>query len=82
MENKDTKKPFDSELNVAPRLQKLAFEAPFNMTIYQSTGCVDGKRGDIIMLAPSFIVTKKDIDHIVDVLSKVIKNTFDNIDTR
>lgn len=81
MENKQTKKPFNPELNVAPRLQKLAISSPYNMTIYQSQGCADGISGDHIMLAPPFIVTYKDIDHIVDVLSMVIKKTFDNIDT-
>lgn len=80
--DKFTKKPFNPKLNVAPRLQKLAISSPYNMTIYQSTGCVDGISGDIIMLAPSFMVTYKDIDHIVDVLSRVINKTFENIDNK
>jgi len=63
-------------------IQKLAISPPFNMTIYQSTGTVDGVSGDHIMLAPSFMVTKKDIDHIVNVLSMVIKKTFENINTK
>lgn len=82
MQDKSTKKPFNPQLNVAPRLQKLAISSPYNMTIYQSTGCVDGIYGDHIMLAPSFMVTYKDIDHIVDVVSRVIKKTFDDISTK
>lgn len=82
VEDKFTKKPFHPQLRVAPMLQKLALSEPYNMTIYQSTGTVDGISGDHIMLAPSFLVTKKDIDHIVDVLSMVIKKTFENIDTK
>lgn len=82
VEDKLTKKPFNPQLKVAAMLQKLALSSPYNMTIYQSTGCVDGISGDIIMLAPSFMVTKKEIDHIVDVLSMVIKKTFDNLDTK
>lgn len=82
VEDKLTKKPFNPQLRVAPMLQKLALSSPYNMTIYQSTGTVDGICGDHIMLAPSFLVTKKDIDHIVDVLSMVINKTFENIDRK
>nr|UHB41929.1 hypothetical protein [Diaporthe sp.] len=82
VKNKDTKEPFNSKLNLAFKLQELAFSAPFNMMIYASTGCVDHERGDIIMLAPPFTITYKEINHIVNVLSKVIKKTFENIDTK
>lgn len=60
-------------------IQKLAFSDPYNMPIYQATGTVDGVYGDHIMISPSFLVTYKDIDHIVDVLSIVIRKTFENI---
>lgn len=79
VKNKNTKEPFNSKLNIAFKLQELAFSAPFNMMIYASTGCVDDKNGDVIMLSPPFTVTNKEIDHIVGVLSEVIKQTFDNI---
>lgn len=77
--NKITKQPFDPRYKIAPMIQKLAFSDPYNMTIYQATGTVDGVYGDHIMVSPSFLVTYKDIDHIVDVLCIVIKNTFENI---
>lgn len=79
--DKITKQPFDPQYKIASTLQRLAFSSPYNMTIYQSTGTVDGERGDHIMISPSFLVTYKDIDHIVDVLSMVIKKTFDSIGT-
>lgn len=42
------------------------------MTVYQGSGTVDGVRGDHIMLAPPFIITKKDADRIVKVVSAVV----------
>lgn len=77
--DKITKQPFDPRYKIAPMIQKLAFSDPYNMTIYQATGTVDGVYGDHIMISPSFLVTYKDIDHIVDVLSIVIRKTFENI---
>ena len=77
--DKQTKRPFDPRYQIAPSIQKLAFSFPHNMTIYQATGTVDGVYGDHIMIAPSFLVTYKDIDHIVDVLSIVIRKTFEKI---
>lgn len=82
VQDKLTKKPFNPQLKVGAMLQKLALSSPYNMTIYQSSGCVDGISGDIIMLAPPFMVTKKEIDHIVDVLSMVINKTFENLDSK
>jgi len=53
----------------------------FNMTVYPGTGTVDGVLGDHIMLAPPYIVSKKDVDFIVKVISRVIHKVFNDIST-
>ena len=76
VENKATKEPFDPKLRVAQKILDLAISPPFNMTVYPGTGSVDGVRGDHIILAPAYTITKDDVDHIVRVISGVILKVF------
>lgn len=76
---KDTKEPFPSELGVAYKIFNLAILPPFNMTVYPGTGTVDGIRGDHIILAPPYIVSKKDVDFIVKVIYDVVHKVFNDI---
>jgi adenosylmethionine-8-amino-7-oxononanoate aminotransferase len=73
VKNKTTKEPFRPEDTVAQKIMELAISHPYNMTVYPGTGTVDGRRGDHIILAPSYIITKEDVDHIVDTVLAVVK---------
>jgi adenosylmethionine-8-amino-7-oxononanoate aminotransferase len=77
--DKQTKEPFNPKLGVAQRVHDTAISAPFNMTMYPGTGTVDGYRGDHVILAPTYIVTKEEIDHIVRVAVGVVDHVFRKI---
>jgi len=64
VKDKARKESFDPKLGIAQKILDLAISPLFKMTVYPSTGCVNGIRGDHIMLAPSYIVTKDDVEHI------------------
>lgn len=81
VKDKATKQPFEPELGVAQKIHDLAISPAFNMTVYPGTGTVDGVRGDHIILAPSYLITEKDVDHIVNVVSAVVHNVFNKIGT-
>ena len=81
MVNKVTKEPFDPKLGLARKIVDLAISPKFNMTIYPGTGTVDGVKGDHIIIAPPFIIKKKDVDYIVKVVSAVVHDVFNKIDT-
>ena len=72
VKNKTTKEPFDPVLNVATKIHDMAISSPFNMTVYPGIGSFDGKRGDHIIIAPTYILTKDEVDHIVKVVSTVV----------
>lgn len=76
VEDKETKEPFDPKFGIAQKILDLAISPPYNMTVYPGTGTVDGVRGDHIIIAPSYPVTDKDLDHIVKVISSVIHEVF------
>ena len=79
VKDKETKEPFNSKLGVSRGIVDLAKSPEFNMTFYPGTGTVDGVNGDHIIIAPPFIVTEQDVDHIVKVVSAVIDRIFNEI---
>lgn len=76
VKDKETKEPFDPRLGVAQRVHDTSVSAPFNMTMYPGTGTADGFRGDHVILAPAYNVTKEDIEHIAKVTSAVVHQVF------
>ncbi|KAH6681956.1 pyridoxal phosphate-dependent transferase [Halenospora varia] len=77
--DKATKEPFDPKLGIAQQVYNTAISAPFNMTTYPGTGTVDGTAGDHVILAPTYICTSEDIDHIVNVVVGVVNQVFQNL---
>lgn len=79
VKNKATKEPFDPKLGIAQKILDTAVSPPFNMTVYPGSGTVDGVNGDHIILAPSFIVTKKDVDFIITTVSAAIMKVLSEV---
>jgi adenosylmethionine-8-amino-7-oxononanoate aminotransferase len=79
VKDKVTKEPFDPEVDIAGKIMEMALSHPFNMTIYPGTGTMDGIRGDHIILAPPYIITKEDVNHIVMTITAVINMVFSRV---
>ncbi|KAI4135379.1 MAG: hypothetical protein LQ341_005884 [Variospora aurantia] len=76
VKDKATKEPFDPKYGIAQKILDLAISPTFNMTVYPGTGSVDGVCGDHIIIAPPYIVTKKDVDEIIARVSAVVQIVF------
>lgn len=61
--DKKTKAPFPRALKFAEAFVAAAQDA--GLIVWPNTGHADGENGDLVMLAPSFIVTEAEIDEIV-----------------
>jgi adenosylmethionine-8-amino-7-oxononanoate aminotransferase len=70
VENKETRAPFAREAHVAERLTAAALAA--GLVVWPNVGHADGTRGDLVMVAPPFIVTEDEIDLIVDRLATAL----------
>jgi len=70
VENRETRAPFAREAHVAERVTKAALDA--GLVVWPNVGHADGTRGDLVMIAPPFIVTEEEIDMIVDRLESVL----------
>lgn len=77
VKNKDTKEPFPSELNLAGKIKSDILE--HGMLSYPSQGCVDGKAGDHILLAPPYMVTDDELDIIVETTKKCLNNQLSKV---
>ena len=69
--DKQTKEPFAAEARMAHRVEAAAFER--GLITYPGTGCMDGDRGDHILMAPPLTINRSEIDELVGILSAAIK---------
>lgn len=64
VKNKDTKEPFPVSQKVAPTIHAVGLQQ-FGIAMLPGGGVVDGTSGDLIVLAPAYIVSREDVDLIV-----------------
>ena len=72
MQDRTTKEPFDPKHRLAFHIQETGLKKEHAVSFYGCSGTVDGIRGDHVVLAPPYIVTKAEIDILVDTLDKVL----------
>src|SRR5262249_8888760 len=72
--DKVTREPFPKAENVAEKIRSAALEK--NVLTYPTPGCVDGSRGDHILLAPPFILANEEIALIAAALKHALSKVF------
>jgi adenosylmethionine-8-amino-7-oxononanoate aminotransferase len=72
--NKSTREPFAKEEGIAEKIRQAALEK--NVLTYPSQGCVDGSRGDHVLLAPPFIIAPEESRLIADALQHALAKVF------
>ena len=60
VKNKKTRAPFPASVMAASRVNRLAMEQ--GCMVFPTTGTVEGVAGDVIMMAPPYIITESQID--------------------
>jgi adenosylmethionine-8-amino-7-oxononanoate aminotransferase len=74
--DKSTRAPFDPSDGIAEKIRAAAMDA--GILIYPTQGCVDGIRGDHILLAPPFIISLEESALIAAVLSSALAKVLPN----
>ena len=67
--------PFPRSVRVAERFARAAQEA--GLIVWPNVGQANGHDGDLVMLAPPFIITEEEIDAIVERFLRAARATFD-----
>jgi adenosylmethionine-8-amino-7-oxononanoate aminotransferase len=74
VKDKSTHEPFRKEEGIAEKIRQAALEK--NVLTYPSQGCVDGVRGDHILLAPPFIITPEESQLIANAVQYALDKVF------
>lgn len=75
---RDTMAPFDPAVAFAARLKRTALD--LGLAIYPSSGTIDGRHGDHVVIAPPYNVTAADVETIVTRLGEAVDATVASID--
>jgi len=68
--NKATKEPFAPSVMAAARVNRLAMER--GCMVFPTTGTVEGAAGDVIVMAPPYIITESHIDDGLDMVDAAL----------
>jgi adenosylmethionine-8-amino-7-oxononanoate aminotransferase len=74
VKDKATREPFPKEQNIAERMRQACLEE--SVLTYPTQGCVDGLRGDHILLAPPFTVSPEESALIARALQSALAKVF------
>jgi adenosylmethionine-8-amino-7-oxononanoate aminotransferase len=66
--DKDGRRPYPRAEKKAEALTARAFAN--GLVVYPSGGCADGRNGDLVMLAPPFVVSEEQIDEMAEILAR------------
>ncbi|MBE2220154.1 MAG: aspartate aminotransferase family protein [Anaerolineae bacterium] len=72
VQNRTTKEPFSAGDHIATQIEDRAFE--LGLIVYYSHGCVDGMKGDLIMLGPPLIIDEAQVDEMVGILETAVSD--------
>jgi adenosylmethionine-8-amino-7-oxononanoate aminotransferase len=70
VKDQGTREPFAREENIAERIRQAALLE--NVLTYPTQGCVDGMRGDHLLLAPPFTISAEESATIANALQTAI----------
>jgi adenosylmethionine-8-amino-7-oxononanoate aminotransferase len=74
VEDKSTREPFSKSENIAEKIRQACLEE--NVLTYPTRGCVDGVRGDHILLAPPFTISPEESTLIPRALQLALAKVF------
>jgi len=74
VEDKETRAPFARALRFAETFTEAAQEA--GLVVWPNVGHADGENGDLVMIAPPFVVTEEQIDELVTLFQTALERAF------
>jgi adenosylmethionine-8-amino-7-oxononanoate aminotransferase len=72
--DKTKREPFPKEAGIAEKIRQAALEK--SVLLYPGQGCVDGVRGDHVLLAPPFIIKPEECGLVADALQYAVRRVF------
>jgi adenosylmethionine-8-amino-7-oxononanoate aminotransferase len=76
VQDKSRKRPLDHAAALQGTLKEAAMRN--GLLLYAISGCVDGSKGNHVLLAPPFNISEQEIDVLVASLQRTMRDVFDN----
>ncbi|KAJ5994754.1 hypothetical protein N7481_001731 [Penicillium waksmanii] len=80
VKDRSSKEPFNPSTRLSFHIQEKGLLPAYSVSLYGCSGTVDGVRGDHVILAPPYNVSKEEIDIIVDVFGNVVAAVLKDLD--
>jgi adenosylmethionine-8-amino-7-oxononanoate aminotransferase len=74
VKDKTTREPFSKDQNIAEKIRQACLEE--NVLTYPTQGCVDGLRGDHLLLAPPFTISTEECTLLARALQSALAKVF------
>jgi adenosylmethionine-8-amino-7-oxononanoate aminotransferase len=74
VKDKATHEPFPREAGIAEKIRQAALEK--NILLYPGQGCVDGLRGDHVLIAPPFVIKPEESGLIAEAIQYALAKAF------
>jgi adenosylmethionine-8-amino-7-oxononanoate aminotransferase len=73
----ETREPLPRSAAFAETFTQAALDA--GLVVWPNVGHADGRNGDLVMLAPPFVVTEDQIDEIVALFARALRDTAERV---
>lgn len=73
----ETREPLPRSVAFAETFTQAALDA--GLVVWPNVGHADGRNGDLVMLAPPFVVTEDQIDEIVELFARALRDAADRV---
>jgi hypothetical protein len=73
----ETREPLPRSAAFAETFTQAALDA--GLVVWPNVGHADGRSGDLVMLAPPFVVTEDQIDEIVELFTRALRDTAERV---
>jgi len=71
--DRDSKAPFDPKLRASAVLEREAMRR--GLLLFPCTGCVEGVAGDMMLVTPPLIITRAQVDEMIDIMKESVSAT-------
>jgi adenosylmethionine-8-amino-7-oxononanoate aminotransferase len=68
VKDKKTKQPFDAALKVSVAYEQECVQR--GLALFACTGCVEGVAGDMMLVTPPLIITRQQVDEMIDIMKE------------
>jgi adenosylmethionine-8-amino-7-oxononanoate aminotransferase len=80
VEDRSSRRPFHSSARIADRLAAIALE--LGLVVWPNAGQLDDGTGDLVMLAPPFVIEEDQIGEMVMLLAQALERIASQVETR